>query len=200
VPAPDGTVPLDNVAARFARACRRAEVDHLFVGGFAVVAWGQPRTTSDIDTLLRYGEEDVERLVGALADEDLETSTRDLRAALTDGSHVSVFTGDPILTVDIKPALDASEVEQIQDGVEVQLDEGPVSVAPPADTVVFKVLFGSEQDLQDARSILARQGDRLDRERLGALASRHGVGDEVDQILAEVEAALEEDGGSPTGR
>ncbi len=178
---------LDEVASAFAGACRTEAVEYVFVGGFAVLAWGQPRTTSDIDALVDYQERNIPGLVEALEDAGLEVSGYDLRAALKDGSHVTVSTGDPILTVDIKPALEPRELDQIERASEVPLGQEPVRVATAADTVAFKVLFGSEQDLQDARSIVARQGERLDRERLWRTAREQGVLAEARELVASVD-------------
>jgi predicted nucleotidyltransferase len=193
VPRRERPETLDGIAAAFARACDQAGVRYVFVGGFAVLAWGQPRTTSDIDVLVQYGEADIPRVVEALEAQGLEVEAHDLRAARKDGSHVTVFTADPILTVDIKPALEDHEVDQISAGTDVVLERGPVRVAPAADTVAYKLVFGSPQDLQDARSIVARQGDRLDLERLWTLAERHGVLDEARELVRSVQAALDEE-------
>lgn len=192
MPAPDDGIPLDEVARRFSRACRSADVPYVLVGGFAVVAWGQPRTTSGLDALVRYEKDDVERWTEALAAEGLETSVRDLRLGLEQRSHVSIFTEDPVLTVDVRPALDARETDEIRDAVEIDLGGEPVRIARAEDTVVFKLVFGSEQDRQDARSILARQGDRLDEDRLTRLADREGVLGSLRSLQEEVDEAIEE--------
>src|SRR2546426_9848073 len=36
------------------RALRAARVDHVFVGGIAVMAFGEPRTTLDVDVIASY--------------------------------------------------------------------------------------------------------------------------------------------------
>src|SRR2546422_7734251 len=36
------------------RALRAARVDHVFVGGLAVMAFGEPRTTLDVDVIASY--------------------------------------------------------------------------------------------------------------------------------------------------
>lgn len=188
---PDSGASLDSVAASFARACREAGIDYVFVGGFAVIAWGQPRTTSDLDVLVRLDEDKIPAFVTALEDQSLETSVRDLRSGIATGSHVSVFTPDPVLTVDIKPALEAYEVDQIQAARTIELEGEAVRVARPEDTVVFKLVFGSEQDIQDARSIVARQIGHLDRERLWSVAEREDVLPGTRELVEDVEAALE---------
>lgn len=43
---------IEALALAFDRACRRAGVEYAFIGGVAVMAWGQPRATMDVDALV----------------------------------------------------------------------------------------------------------------------------------------------------
>ena len=46
------------------RALTAARVDHVFVGGVAVLAFGRARTTDDVDVLADLHDKDAPRLVG----------------------------------------------------------------------------------------------------------------------------------------
>lgn len=172
---------LEDVALAFDRACRETDVAYAFVGGLAVMAWGQPRATVDIGVLLAYHEEDIPGLDGALAGEDLDVRARDLRLSLKDGSHVTVFDDRSRFHVDVKPALEPLEKEEVERAEEIEFEGARLRFAPPEDTIAFKLRFGSPRDLDDARSILARQRGRLDRDRLRSLGSRLGVEEELDE-------------------
>lgn len=50
-------------------ALARHEVDYLLCGGFAVSLYGVPRITMDIDILLRFTEENIQRLITAATEE-----------------------------------------------------------------------------------------------------------------------------------
>lgn len=175
----------EETAFAFDRACRTAEVGYAFIGGIAVIAWGQPRTTSDVDALLTPPR-DFRRLVEALGAEGLEASVEDFSDSLQDGSHVTVFDARGRFHVDVKLARKETEREQVAAATDVVLDRGTLRVASPEHTVAYKLVFGSEQDVKDARSIVVRQEGRLDLARLRALARRLDVEDALDDLLASV--------------
>jgi len=174
------------VAAAFHRACERADVGYVFVGGMAVNAWGQPRTTSDLDALAIIVPAVVDRFVEALARERLTAHASDFQASFKDAAHVTVHCPTPDLHVDIKFARTSSERAQVRHGVSITISTGPIRVARPEETIAFKLHYGSPQDLQDARSILVRQEGRLDEARLAELAFELGVDQVLDQMRAEI--------------
>jgi len=47
---------------------RRHNVDFLVIGGWAVIAYGLPRTTLDVDIFIKPTKDNAERLIGALSE------------------------------------------------------------------------------------------------------------------------------------
>lgn len=185
---------VEELAVAFHRACEAVDVPYAYVGGIAVLAWGQPRSTADIDTLLDVDAEDASDLAEALEGEDLTLDPRDLRDAFDDDSHVTVLDARSPFHVDVKLALTTEEKREVRDAVEVPLDAGPVRIAPAEDTVAYKLHFGTPQDLQDARSILVRQAGRLDLDRLRDVAERLGVDEVLRRELQDLEGEMGRDG------
>lgn len=181
---------LDEVASAFSRACRKAEVDHAFTGGVAVVAWGEPRTTSDVDVLVDLDEDSIDELVEALDGEGLEVQSHDLHVARREGGHATVFPAEPGLHVDVRCIQGADALDEIRDAVEVPLETGPIPVVRPEDLVAHKARFGSARDLEDALGILARRWEEIDRDRLREWADRLGVQEDVEDLLDEVGDAM----------
>lgn len=173
----------EGTAVAFDRACRAADVGYAFIGGMAVIAWGQPRTTNDVDALLTPPR-DFRRLVDSLAAEGLRCSVEDFQDSLADGSHVTVFDEKGRFHVDLKLARKDPEREQVAEAADIEVDAGRLRIASAEHTVAYKLLFGSDQDLRDARSIVVRQEGRMDLGRLRALARRLGVEDALDDLLA----------------
>ena len=176
----------EQVAAAFDRATRRVGVRYAFVGGLAVSAWGQPRATQDADCLLELSAADDARLCKELARERLRAAPEDFSDARRERSHVTVFDLDSSFHVDCKLISTREEAEQIENARELRVADADLRIARPEDTVAFKLLFGTPQDVQDARSILIRQAGRLDLARLQELSARLGVGAKLRELLAEV--------------
>ena len=175
----------EETALAFDRACRGAGVGYAFIGGMAVIAWGQPRTTNDVDALLAPPRT-FSRLVASLAAEGLSASVEDFEDSMTDRSHVTVFDARGRFHVDVKLALKESEREQVAEAADIVMDGGRLRIASAEHTVAYKLVFGSEQDIKDARSILVRQEGKIDLARLRTLARRLDVEDALDDLLASV--------------
>lgn len=166
---------LEDVALAFDRACRAANVDYALVGGIAVVAWGQPRMTMDVDALVRLTEDRIAALSRAAHDEGLMISGEDLRDAIRERSHATAFDREGSLHVDIKIASTPPEIAEVEQAVDVPFAKGRLRIVRAEDTVVYKLKFGSDQDIADARSIIVRRAGKLDHAHMEQLARLLGV-------------------------
>ena len=173
---------VDEIALAFDRACRAAGVEYAFMGAFAVMAWGEPRATTDVGVLVAYDEERIPAFVTALRAESLSADFRDLIDAQRDRGHVSVFREGSVFWLDLRLARTAVERGEIADAASVEVRGQALRVVRPEDTIAFKLSFGSPKDLQDALSILVRQAGALDESRLLALAHRLGVADALSEL------------------
>ena len=183
---------LEATALAFDRATRAAGVSYALIGGFAVSAWGQPRTTSDIDALVDLPEGSIERFLASLQAEGLTTSKEDLHDVLRDGGHVTLFDAGSSFHVDAKLCRSASEREEVARATEVPFLGASLRFVRPEEAIVHKLRFGSEQDLADALSILARQQGRLDEPRLDHLARSLGVAPALQRLRENVARAEKE--------
>src|SRR5205809_6721363 len=79
-----------SVVSATEKSLRAARVEHVFVGALAVSAFGVPRTTTDVDVIVDYGEEDAPRLAESFRRRSFEVSPEDLRDARAEGAHCTV--------------------------------------------------------------------------------------------------------------
>ncbi len=131
------------------------------IGGLAVVRWGQPRATQDVDfsLLTGFGKEQayVERLLahfpGRSADaKDFALRHRVVLARTTTGVSLDIaLAGFPFEEKVIDRASPFSFAEDVS-----------LTTASAEDLVVLKAFAAREQDWSDVRGIIARQGNRLD--------------------------------------
>ncbi|HLE47174.1 MAG TPA: hypothetical protein VI818_02665 [Candidatus Thermoplasmatota archaeon] len=161
-------------------------MEYVLIGGLAVMAWGQPRATMDVDALARLETKRIEALFLSCKGERLQFEVEDARDALRGEGHLTIFDLDSPYHVDVKVARTVPEVLQVSSGVSVEFEEGILHVASPEDTVAYKLLFGSPQDIADARSILVRQQARLDWATMLKTCVRLGVAKKLEGVLFEV--------------
>jgi hypothetical protein len=166
------------VLAALSRALRRHGRRWYVFGAQAVLAYGRPRLTSDVDVLIDPGRATGVRIARELADADFalrfELSPTSLRTARL-LPLVFTRTGTPVDAVLGGSGLHDEFLSRAR-----RLDLGGVKVpvVSPEDLVVQKILAGRRKDLDDVRGVLERQRGRLDaariREVLVALESATG--------------------------
>lgn len=157
------------------RALREAEVKHVFVGALSVAAFGVPRTTADVDVVVDYRAEDAPALAAAFQRQGFQVSPDDLRDALKERSHCTVHDTRSAFHVDLAPVKGRAGRDAIRHAVRVQWRGTDLPVAAPEHTIVMKLVYGSEQDIEDALGIYVRQTSRLDATRMREFARSQGV-------------------------
>jgi hypothetical protein len=157
------------------RSLRAARIDHVFVGALAVSAFGVPRTTADVDVIVGYRERDVLKVAEAFRREGFLVSVEDLRDAVIEGSHCTVHDTRSRFHVDLAPAVRTRAKDAIRHSIRVRWRGMVLPIADPEHTIVMKLVYGSDQDLEDALGIFVRQRKRLRTRRIREFARRQGV-------------------------
>ena len=157
------------------RSLRAAGIDHVFVGALAVGAFGVPRTTADVDVIVKYREGDAPMMAVAFRREGFRVSVEDLRDAVAERSHCTVHDTRSEFHLDLAPAARPAAKDAIRHAVRVRWRGTVLPIADPEHTIVMKLAYRSEQDLEDALGIYVRQRKRLDVRRMRAFARHQGV-------------------------
>lgn len=152
-------------------------IDYVIVGGFAVLFYGNPRTTMDIDYVIQLEDENIPVLVKFLKENGFHADEYDMRAALKEKSHCTVEDKDTMFRLDIKGVYSEMDERALRNKRKVDLNDIAIWIASPEDTIVNKLVFAREQDIKDALGILVRQYDTLDMDYLEKTTKSIGVND-----------------------
>ena len=132
-------------------------------GAQAVVVYGRPRATADIDVTVDFELDRWHELAERLAERGFFPRMDD-PGPLVRRTRVLplVFetTGVPVDLVLAGPV--GLEQRFLSRPRTVDLAGVPVRIIAPEDLLVSKILAGRPKDLEDVRGILAERGDRLD--------------------------------------
>ncbi|MGV9168445.1 MAG: nucleotidyltransferase [Promethearchaeia archaeon] len=138
------------------------DMAYVIVGGIAVMFHGVPRTTVDIDFILKLEDYEIELFASFLKSEGFDVSKKDLTDALREGTHCTVFVGDGLLRLDLQGINSQFDKVTLERRISVEFAGVKVYLGSAEDTLINKILFRGEQDLRDARGILVRNEADLD--------------------------------------
>lgn len=179
---------LDAVLRTAEDVLRSSGVDHVFVGGVTVLAFGMPRTTTDVDVIAAVDTGRIPQIVAGFRRAGFLASAQDLHDALVEGGHVTVHDTRSVYRIDLVPARTEAHREALRTKRRIAWRGRRLPFAAPEHTIVMKLRWGSEQDLEDALAIYLRQKDKLDLRAMRAFARRN----RVDRALRDLERRAKE--------
>jgi len=141
--------------ARIAAALDKHSLPYMLIGGQAVLVYGEPRLTRDIDITLGAGPERLADIVRA-------AEGAGLRPLVDPGEFARqtfvVPCADDASGIRVDLILSFSPYEQQALARARAVDIGParVRVASPEDVIVHKMVAGRPRDLEDVASIVAK--------------------------------------------
>lgn len=140
-------------------------------GAQAVILWGRPRLTADVDITVRLEPENPSGFCADMARASFRLRVPDPESFL-ERTRVLPFlhqaTGLPLDVVLAGPGLEEQFLER---AVRVEVEGVAVPVIAPEDLIVMKILAGRSKDLEDLQSVLAARAGTLDKERVRSTLS-----------------------------
>lgn len=160
------SAPASAVIAAVAGVMRSADVRWYLFGAQAVMVWGRPRMSVDVDVTAQVALEDAGRFAEVMTEAGFRLRVPDPEAFATKTRvlpFVHVATGVPLDVVCAGPGLEEQFLERAR---EVRIGGVVVPVISPEDLIVAKVLAGRPKDVEDVRGILQERLDELDLDRV----------------------------------
>jgi hypothetical protein len=145
----------------FSKICKQLRIPYVIVGGVAVSAWGNIRTTRDIDVIFDIKPIKIKNFVDEFKKHELEVNEEDVTKALKERSHFTIFDKKSTFYIDGKGIYDENDLIAIKNRRRIKFDENIIYINSPEDLIANKLLFGSNQDIKDAEGILIRQWNKL---------------------------------------
>src|SRR3989344_9096813 len=82
------------------------DIPYMIVGGITLAYHGLPRTTEDIDILIFLEEHKIKKFADFMEKNDFLIDEEEIKTALKEKSHFSVFDNRSIFRIDIKGVYD----------------------------------------------------------------------------------------------
>lgn len=164
-----GSDPVSELLAALSAELARLGSRWYLFGAQAVVLWGRPRLTADVDVTVELELDAVPGLVAALEGRGFELRVRrDVNEFVTRTRVLPLWHRTSGLQLDLVLAGPGLEEAFLERAVLVDIGGVAIPVIAPEDLVVTKVLAGRPKDLEDVRGLLAERRDRLDADAIRA--------------------------------
>src|SRR3989454_5925059 len=99
---------LDGVLRIAEDVLRASRVDHVFVGGVTVLAFGMPRTITNVHVIASIDVKQIPKIVAGYQKSGFFVSAQDLHDALTEGGHVTIQDKRSTYRIDPRAGLHSS--------------------------------------------------------------------------------------------
>jgi predicted nucleotidyltransferase len=131
-------------------------IPYMVIGGQAVLLYGEPRLTKDIDITLGVGIDrlgDMKSLVKQLS---LKYLTQDVDTFVKDTMVLPVIEEKTGIRVDFIFSFSPYEKQAIERARSVRFGKTAVKFASLEDVVIHKIIAGRPRDIEDIQSILLK--------------------------------------------
>ncbi len=169
-----------HLLVNIAKLLKRLKIPYIVTGGIAVLIWGRPRFTADIDIVLELQPDKINNLERAL----LELSKAGyidkeaIKQALKRHGEFNFIDGETGIKVDfwIFKKKDPFDVSRLRNKATKTILGEKVYFTSPEDLILIKLKWHketqSDRHLEDIESILKISGNKLDKKYLRQWAKR----------------------------
>jgi hypothetical protein len=144
------------ILERIGRALRKSEIPYMVIGGQAVLLYGEPRLTRDIDITVGIGIDEFTRLEEAVISTGLVPIPSDPAAFARSTMVYPCSDTASGIRVDFIMSFLEYERGAISRARTVRIGRTGVTFASPEDLIVHKMVAGRPRDLEDVRTILLK--------------------------------------------
>lgn len=175
----------DTVANSIKLICsylNRNKIRYVIVGGMSVLAWGRIRTTEDIDLIIDHKSLNISDFVQYLEKNNFSVDESDFDG-FKSKDHCTIFYKDGMFRIDIIGIYNEDNKISIEESQSFKFQDLTIKIDAPESLIAHKLLFGSQQDYEDALAIFTRIEDKIDLNKLKSHASRLKIEKKLQNFL-----------------
>lgn len=146
----------ESLLVKLSDALQKAGIPYMVIGGQAVLRYGEPRLTQDIDITLGV---DIDRLADVLTlihQQGFRSAVKEPEAFAKKTNVLPVSDGATGIRVDLLFSFSLYEQEAIRRSQALLVNDHKVQYASVEDIIIHKIVAGRPRDLDDVKGIIAR--------------------------------------------
>ena len=128
----------------------------MVIGGQAVLVYGEPRLTKDIDITLGIGIEELDRIESLVEKTALKPLIDNIGEMVKKTMVFPVEDEESGIRIDFIFSFSPYERQAIERAIEIKIGRTEVKFAALEDLVIHKIVAGRARDMEDIKSILLK--------------------------------------------
>lgn len=161
---------LEDVYKKVVTFLNREKCRYLIIGGIAAGTLGEPRITADVDVDIVMDKKGVPDFLDKAAKAGFTVSVKRCLKSVERAGVFQISFGD--YHIDFIVASTDFEMQACERRRAIQLHGVKAFFPSPEDLILMKIIPGRAKDIGDVEGVIARHGNKLDREYLKTWAMR----------------------------
>jgi predicted nucleotidyltransferase len=128
----------------------------MIIGGQAVLLYGEPRLTRDIDVTLGANIDSLNKLLSITRELSLKSIPKDIESFVRDTMVLPTIEKSTGIRVDFIFSFTHYETQAIKRARKVSIMGQEVLFASPEDLIIHKIFAGRPRDLEDVKSVIRK--------------------------------------------
>lgn len=146
----------EEILSKIAVCFKKNNIPYMIIGGQAVLLYGEPRLTRDIDITLGVNIEHFAEILSLINELSLKPVVRDLEAFVRDTMVLPAIEESTGVRLDFIFSFTPYETEAIGRARKIPILGQEVFFASPEDLIIHKIFAGRAIDLEDVKSVMCK--------------------------------------------
>lgn len=146
----------EKILAGIGAALKKHNIPYMVIGGQAVLLYGEPRLTRDIDVTLGVNTDCLEKLIAVVRELSLKPIPEDPTAFVRQTMVLPAIDEATGIRVDFIFSFTPYETQAIRRARQVAILGKDVFFASPEDVIIHKIFAGRPRDIEDIRTIILK--------------------------------------------
>lgn len=146
----------EEILARIGASLANHKIPYMIIGGQAVLLYGEPRLTKDIDITLGINIDRINEILSIIQELSLRPLPKNLESFIRQTMVLPALDDNTGIRVDFIFSFTPYEIEAIKRAKSIKILQQEVNFASPEDLIIHKIFAGRPRDLEDVRIILLK--------------------------------------------
>ncbi len=146
----------EELLSRIGATLDRRKLPYMVIGGQAVLLYGEPRLTRDIDITLGVGIDHIDEILAVVQKLSLKPIPKEIESFVKQTMVLPALDETTGIRVDFIFSFTIYEAEAIKRAKKIKIMGEEVSFASPEDVIIHKIFAKRPRDIEDVRTIILK--------------------------------------------